>query len=92
VIAATSSGIDLLLTDLIMPELNGRELAEQVTELVPSIGILFMSGYADEAVARNGALEPGAAYLEKPFSAAELGQKVRAILDARSVARSVQPA
>jgi two-component system cell cycle sensor histidine kinase/response regulator CckA len=84
-IVAVTPGIDLLLTDLIMPGFNGRELAEQVTELLPSAGILFMSGYADEAVTRNGALELGAAYLEKPFSAADLGKKVRAILDARTV-------
>jgi CheY-like chemotaxis protein len=84
-IAAATPGIDLLLTDLIMPHFNGRELAAQVTELLPSAGVLFMSGYSDEAVTRNGALEPGAAYLEKPFSAEELGRKVRAMLDARTV-------
>jgi CheY-like chemotaxis protein len=74
--------IDLLLTDLVMPNLGGRELAARVTELRPSINVLFMSGYADEAANRNGALNPGAPYLEKPFSAYELATRIRAILDA----------
>jgi two-component system cell cycle sensor histidine kinase/response regulator CckA len=73
--------IDLLLTDLVMPELNGPELAEQIAARIPTVRVLYMSGYADEAVTRNGTLETGTAYLEKPFSATELGQKVREALD-----------
>jgi CheY-like chemotaxis protein len=73
--------IDLLLTDLIMPHLGGRELAARVAELRPSISVLFMSGYADEAANRNGARGPGAPYLEKPFSAYELAIRIRGILD-----------
>jgi two-component system cell cycle sensor histidine kinase/response regulator CckA len=75
-------GIDLLLTDLIMPHLGGRDLAARVTELRPRISVLFMSGYADEAANRSGALGPGAPYLEKPFSAYELATRIRSILDA----------
>jgi PAS domain S-box-containing protein len=73
--------VDLLLTDLVMPGMNGRELAERLTSLVPDLRTLYMSGYADEAVIRNGVLEAGTAYLEKPFSAADLATKVRETLD-----------
>jgi two-component system, cell cycle sensor histidine kinase and response regulator CckA len=73
---------DLLLTDLIMPELSGGTLAKQVSALVPGIRVLYMSGYADEVVTRNGSLEPGAPFLEKPFSANDLAAKVRETLDA----------
>ena len=73
--------IDLVLTDLVMPGMNGRDLAEQARVLRPGIRVLFMSGYADVAVLSNGALEPGSAFLEKPFSASELAHKVREVLD-----------
>ncbi len=74
--------IDLLLTDLVMPELSGTALAERVSQLLPDIRVLFMSGYADDVVSRNGALTPGSAFLEKPFSANDLATKVRETLDA----------
>jgi CheY-like chemotaxis protein len=74
--------IDLLLTDLVMPELSGSALAERVSELLPDVRVLFMSGYADEVVTRNGTLTPGSAFLEKPFNANELAAKVRETLDA----------
>jgi CheY-like chemotaxis protein len=73
---------DLLLTDLIMPELSGGALAKQVSALVPGIRVLFMSGYADDVVTRNGSLAPGTPFLEKPFSANDLASKVRETLDA----------
>jgi two-component system, cell cycle sensor histidine kinase and response regulator CckA len=76
-----SRRIDLLLTDLIMPGLSGAAVAERVTELVPGVKVLFMSGYADNIVVRNGNLSPGAAFLEKPFSAGDLAAKVRETLD-----------
>jgi DNA-binding response OmpR family regulator len=75
--------IDLLLTDLIMPQLGGRDLATRIKLTMPTLNVLFMSGYSDEAVNRNGTLEAEAAYLEKPFSGAELARKIRATLDAR---------
>jgi PAS domain S-box-containing protein len=81
--------LDLVLTDLVMPQASGRELARQLTDLVPTVRVLFMSGYADEAVTRSGALEAGAAYLEKPFSAHELARKIRSTLD--SDARRLHP-
>jgi two-component system cell cycle sensor histidine kinase/response regulator CckA len=79
--AENSRRIDLLLTDLIMPELSGAEVAERVSELVLGVKILFMSGYADDLALRNGILTPGAAFLEKPFSATDLAAKVRETLD-----------
>jgi len=79
--ADNSRRIDLLLTDLIMPELSGAAVAERVSEIVPGVKILFMSGYADDMVVRDGILAPGAAFLEKPFSATDLAAKVRATLD-----------
>ncbi len=74
--------IHLLLTDMVMPELSGIALAERVCELVPEIRVLYMSGYADAVVTRNGALIEGSAFLEKPFGSSELAAKVRETLDA----------
>jgi CheY-like chemotaxis protein len=73
--------IHLLLTDLVMPEMNGRELAVEMIDRIPALRVLFMSGYADEAVIRSGNLDMGSAYLEKPFSAGDLAHKVRDVLD-----------
>ncbi|MGH3132639.1 MAG: PAS domain S-box protein [Gaiellaceae bacterium] len=84
--AGQDKPIDLLLTDLVMPEMNGRELAEEIVERVPTVRVLFMSGYADEAVTRHGALDTGTAYLEKPFSGRDLAYMVRETLDKPSAA------
>jgi len=73
--------IHLLLTDVIMPGLSGRELAEQLQAHRPDLKLLFMSGYTDEAIARHGVLSPGVALVQKPFSPVELARKVRAVLD-----------
>ena len=75
-------GVDLLLTDVMMPEVNGRVLAERLGALAPSMRILFMSGYSDEAVHRHGMLGDSAAFLEKPFTERTLARKVREVLDA----------
>jgi len=74
--------VDLLLTDLIMPELSGGELAKRVRTVAPGVRVLFMSGYADDVMTSKGALEPGAPFLGKPFSARDLAVKVREALDA----------
>jgi PAS domain S-box-containing protein len=79
--AEESRPIDLLLTDLIMPELSGSAVAERVSELVRGVKILFMSGYADDVALRSGNLPPGASFLEKPFTSADLATKVREALD-----------
>jgi CheY-like chemotaxis protein len=69
--------IDLLLTDVILPGINGRELADRVRSEMPAIKVVFMSGYAGDALGRRGVLEDGLAFLPKPFTAAALLQKVR---------------
>jgi two-component system, cell cycle sensor histidine kinase and response regulator CckA len=76
-----SDRISLLISDLVMPEMNGSTLATKVSDLVPGVRVLLMSGYTDEAVARSGSLAPGAEYLEKPFGAEELAARVRETLD-----------
>ena len=72
--------IDLVLTDVIMPNGSGRELADQIERLRPGIKILFMSGYTDEAIAHHGVLETGAEFIQKPFSPWQLAAKVRMVL------------
>jgi two-component system cell cycle sensor histidine kinase/response regulator CckA len=73
--------IDLLLTDVVMPGMSGRDLAAVVRERCPETRVLFMSGYAEDAVVNHGVLQPGTALLEKPFTAVSLGTIVRAVLD-----------
>jgi DNA-binding response OmpR family regulator len=73
--------IDLLLTDVMMPEVNGRVLAERLGALAPSMRVLFMSGYSDEAVHRHGMLGESSEFLEKPFTERALVRKVREVLD-----------
>jgi PAS domain S-box-containing protein len=75
-------GVDLLLTDVVMPEVSGSVLAERLAVIAPAMRILFMSGYSDEAVHRQGMLGTGAAFLEKPFTERTLARKVREVLDA----------
>lgn len=83
------SPIHLLLTDVIMPGMNGRELAEQLTSDRPGIRVLYMSGYIENAIGRNGTLDPQTNLLEKPFTSATLARKVREVLDTQT---AVQPA
>ena len=73
--------VDLLLTDVVMPGMSGRELALVVRRKRPGLKILFMSGYADSLVVQKGSLELGQSFMEKPFTADMLARKVRAILD-----------
>ena len=75
--------IHLLLTDLIMPGMPGRALSEALMAIRPGVRVLFMSGYSDDTVLRNGVLEAGVAFLPKPFNADALARKVREVLDAR---------
>jgi two-component system, cell cycle sensor histidine kinase and response regulator CckA len=75
------SAVHLLLTDVIMPEMGGCQLAEHVRKRRPSLKVLYMSGYTDDAVLHNGELEADAGFIQKPFSPEALSQKVRDILD-----------
>jgi PAS domain S-box-containing protein len=76
-----SDPIHLLLTDVVMPGMSGRELAAQIALLRPETKILYMSGYTDEAIVHHGLLKPGIALLQKPFSTIELAHKLREMLD-----------
>ena len=79
---------DLLLTDLVMPQLGGRELAAQINKLRPALRVLFMSGYADHAATRSDKIDQSANYLEKPFSESQLTHHVRNALDDRTARRA----
>jgi FixJ family two-component response regulator len=78
-----------VLTDVIMPGMSGRQLADQVAALRPSIKIVYMTGYTDDMVVHHRILEPGIAVLQKPFTRQQLGAKVRAALDSASDEKSL---
>jgi CheY-like chemotaxis protein len=75
--------LHLLLTDVIMPDMSGRELAERLAPFHREMAVLYMSGYTDDAIARHGILEAGTAFIQKPFTPEALARKVREVLDAR---------
>jgi CheY-like chemotaxis protein len=73
--------IHLLVTDVVMPQMSGKELAERLTLASPGIKVLYMSGYTDNAIVHHGTLDPGTNFIAKPFAAADLTRKVREVLD-----------
>ncbi len=81
-VAETEPGhIDLLVTDVVMPGVGGKPLAEEFARRRPGAGVLFVSGYAESAITRGGAVQPGVRFLPKPFTPADLVAKVRSVLD-----------
>ncbi len=73
--------LHLLLTDVVMPKMGGRELARHLTSRHPDVKVLYMSGYPDDALGEHGVLEPGAVLLQKPFTPQGMADKVRQVLD-----------
>ncbi|MDQ6786417.1 MAG: response regulator [Acidobacteriota bacterium] len=73
--------IDLLMTDVVMPKIGGRELAEKLAETHPQMKVLFTSGYTDDSVVRHGVIQAGTNFIQKPYSPTDLALKVRTILD-----------
>jgi CheY-like chemotaxis protein len=82
IIAHQQKPVALVLTDLVMPEMGGRELVERVREVSPSSRVLFMSGYTEDAILRQSMIEPGTLFLHKPFTLESLTSKVREALRA----------
>ena len=80
--SGTRRPIHLLLTDVVLTQMNGRELAQKLLPMRPEMKVLFMSGYSEEAIAHHGVLNPGTEFLQKPFTTETLIRKVREMLDA----------
>jgi CheY-like chemotaxis protein len=75
------NSVDLMLTDIIMPHMNGRELARQLATRRPELKIVFMSGYAEQAAVKQGLLDPDQVFISKPFTPESLVRKLRGVLD-----------
>ncbi len=71
----------MLITDVVMPEMNGRELANLIRDIKPELKCLFISGYTANVIAHHGMLDPGIHFIQKPFSMKRLAEMVRKVLD-----------
>jgi DNA-binding NtrC family response regulator len=80
-VAGYQEPINLLITDVVMPEMNGREMSSKLAELCPGLRTLFMSGYTANVIAHHGVLDEGINFIQKPFSTESLALKVREALD-----------
>ena len=76
-----NASIDVILTDVVMPGASGPELTKQLVKRRPALKVIYMSGYSEEAVAHHGVIDPGIAFLHKPFTSETLGRKLREVLD-----------
>ena len=80
-VAAKTDRIDMLITDVVMPGMGGRDLAEKLRTSRPGLKVIYMSGFTDETLSKQGVLEPGIELLAKPFTPRSLGERVRLVLD-----------
>ena len=80
-IEEAGADIQLFITDVVMPEMNGRELADRLQAIRPGINYLFMSGYTADVIAHQGVLDEGINFIQKPFTTKDLAVKLRDILD-----------
>jgi PAS domain S-box-containing protein len=81
---------DLVITDVIMPQMSGKQLYDEIKSQLPETRVLLMSGYTDDALAHHGVLDEGLSFLEKPFSPSQLARKVREVLDAPTAPRPLR--